>query len=127
MCVYLCIYCTSALVLSSEHDNIAGDSIHLNIVYSVLISSVKHSTRIKIFHGNCYRCIVHLDNVKIPFFFTNKRTFYYLLHGAESFFFIKCIKCYNLHKISYIRSYMFRSIRTILRGLTLSLAKVTFL
>jgi len=30
-------------------------------------------------------------------------------------------------KISYIRSYMFRSIRTILRKLILSLAKVTLL
>jgi len=33
----------------------------------------------------------------------------------------------NYIKISYIRSYMFRSIWTILKELTLSLAKVTIL
>ena len=38
---------------------------------------------------------------------------------------IKIVKIYI--EISYIRSYMFRSIRTILKQLTLSLAKVTLL
>jgi len=61
-----------------------------------------------------YRCTVHLDNVKVPFY----QQMYLLLN-------IYNVKIYN--NISYIRFYMFRSIRTILRELTLSLAKVTLL
>jgi len=48
------------------------------------------------------------------FLFTNKYTFYYIY---------KMLK----FTLKYIRSYMFRSIWTILREPTLSLAKVTLL
>jgi len=58
---------------------------------------------------------VHLDNVKIPFFYQQM----HLLLNTQN------VKIYI--KISYIRSYMFRSTRTIFRELTLSLAKVTLL
>jgi len=57
---------------------------------------------------------VHLDKVKIPFY----QQMHLLLN-------IHNVKIYI--KISYIRSYVFRSIRTILRELTLSLARVTLL
>ena len=60
-----------------------------------------------------YRTVL-LDNVKIPFY----QQMHLLLN-------IKNVKIYI--KISYIRSYMFRSTWTILRELTLSLAKVTLL
>ena len=55
-----------------------------------------------------------LDNVKIPFY----QQIHLLLN-------IWNVKIYI--KISYIRSYMFRSTWPILRELTLSLAKVTLL
>ena len=60
-----------------------------------------------------YRRTLHLDNVKIPF--------YQQVHLLLD---IKNIKIYI--KISYIRSYVFRPTRTILRELTLSLAKLHF-
>jgi hypothetical protein len=61
-----------------------------------------------------YCCIVHFDNIKI-FSPTNAH-------------FIKHIKCYNLQlKYLCIRSYMFRSIWTILREPMLIFAKVTLL
>jgi len=61
---------------------------------------------------NFYRCAMHLDNVKIPF--------------HQQMHFLLNIQNVKIHiKISYIRSYMFRSTWTILRELTLSLAKVT--
>jgi len=61
-----------------------------------------------------YRCTVHLDNVKIPF--------YQQMHILLS------IQNVKIHiKITYIRSYMFRSTWTILRELILSLAKFTLL
>jgi hypothetical protein len=41
--------------------------------------------------------------------------------------FIKHINLKIYIKVSYSRSYMFRSIRTVLKEFTLSLAKVTFL
>jgi len=63
---------------------------------------------------NFYRCTVHLDNVRVLF---NQQT--QLLLKIEN------VKIYI--KTSYIRSYMFRSIRTILRKLTLSMVKVTLL
>jgi hypothetical protein len=59
-----------------------------------------------------YRCTVHLDNIKISF----HQQMHLLLH-------MKIVKIYI--KISYIRSYMFRSTWIILRELMLSLAKVT--
>jgi len=61
-----------------------------------------------------YRCTVHLDNVKIPF--------YQQMHPLLN---IQKVKIYI--KMSYIRSYTFRSVWTILRELTLSLSKVTLL
>jgi hypothetical protein len=61
-----------------------------------------------------YRCTVHLDNVRILF----HQQMHLLLN-------IQNVKIYI--KISYIHSYMFRSTQTILRELTLSLAKVTLL
>jgi hypothetical protein len=66
------------------------------------------------FLTDVYRCAAHLDNITIPFY----QQMHLLLN-------IQNVKIYI--KISYIRSYMFRSTWTILRELTLSLAKVTLL
>jgi hypothetical protein len=60
------------------------------------------------------RRTMHFDNVKIPF----HQQMYFLLN-------VQNVKIYI--KISYIRSYMFRSVWTNLRELTLSLANVTLL
>jgi len=60
---------------------------------------------------NFYRCTVHLHNVKVPFY-----------QQMHLLLIIKNVKIYI--KISYIRAYMFRSTWTIVRELTLSLAKV---
>jgi hypothetical protein len=51
-----------------------------------------------------------------------QNSFYQQMHSLLN---VKMLKL--TIKISYIRSYMFRSIRTILRELKLSLAKVTHL
>jgi len=58
---------------------------------------------------------VYLDNVKISFFLNQQM--HLLLNIQNVVIYIK---------ISYIRSYMLRSIWTILRELTPSLAEVTF-
>ena len=63
---------------------------------------------------NFYRCTVHLDNVKVPF--------YQQVHLLLT---IQNVKIYI--KISYIRSYICQSTWTILSELTLSLPKVTHL
>jgi len=57
---------------------------------------------------------VHLDNVRVPFY-----------QQMGLLLIIQNVKIYI--KISYTHSYMFRSTWTILRELTLSLAKVTLL